>query len=38
MNRRHFSDQDVATLDDAVSAEAVAGTRYAERDMALLGN
>jgi aryl-alcohol dehydrogenase-like predicted oxidoreductase len=31
-----LSDEDVATLDEAVSREGVAGTRYAERDMALL--
>jgi aryl-alcohol dehydrogenase-like predicted oxidoreductase len=33
-----LSDDDIATLDDAVSPGAVAGTRYAERDMALLNH
>jgi len=31
-----LSDTDIATLDDAVRAEAVSGTRYAARDMTLL--
>jgi aryl-alcohol dehydrogenase-like predicted oxidoreductase len=33
-----LSDEDIATLDDAVSQEAVSGGRYAERDMALLNH
>jgi aryl-alcohol dehydrogenase-like predicted oxidoreductase len=33
-----LSAEDVATLDEAVSPEAVAGSRYVERDMALLNN
>jgi aryl-alcohol dehydrogenase-like predicted oxidoreductase len=33
-----LSDEDIATLDDAVSPGDVAGTRYAERDMALLNH
>jgi aryl-alcohol dehydrogenase-like predicted oxidoreductase len=33
-----LSEQDVATLDEAVSAEAVTGGRYADSDMALLNH
>jgi aryl-alcohol dehydrogenase-like predicted oxidoreductase len=33
-----LSAEDVATLDEAVSAQEVAGTRYTERDMALLNH
>jgi aryl-alcohol dehydrogenase-like predicted oxidoreductase len=33
-----LSAEDIATLDELVSAQAVAGTRYAERDMALLNH
>jgi aryl-alcohol dehydrogenase-like predicted oxidoreductase len=33
-----LSEEDIATLDDAVSPEAVIGGRYADRDMALLNH
>ena len=33
-----LSEQDIATLDEAISADAVIGGRYADRDMALLNN